>query len=490
MQAAIAAPPSAHVHHGGSSGVVQPSPPQLEPFHVVQCLSAIVCRPQFAPIKVLSNDNARFQQLVSKFLACHEEFRQAGKAIHINVGFHYTRKDNLESIRQKGLWTGASQRHGAIFGKGIYIGNNPHAFLTYGDLGIVVIYILGASKQLAKYDHGSGSHESDALLGNKLMRQSSFGTSSGTNTAFPKSPYFDEIVLRTSAQVLPLFTYDHWLANNSELLFELKQRLQWQVDQLWKQRPTPVRRILPSVEDFEMESRLRQVAFSFWLNRHDKSKPVKPSVETVECYGPKPNQSNHSSPYTICTPFITKKITECPICMCEATNVAKLHKCQHGFHQQCIDIWLKSSNNCPVCRVLLGDPKGKSPRGTMTIKFDDKKVCNGKNGVYVIEYSIPAGTQSDCHENPGHPFDGAVRTAYVPSDGQDLIKRLKYAFKHGLTFTVGTSLTTGRKNTVTWASIHHKTTLHGGLHGFPDHGYQFNANEELDNLGVPKAADL
>ncbi len=78
------------------------------------------------------------------------------------------------------------------------------------------------------------------------------------------------------------------------------------------------------------------------------------------------------------------------------------------------------------------------------------------------------------------------------TDGQALLKRLKYAFLHGLTFTVGTSITTGTKNQCTWASIHHKTDMWGGVqaHGYPDPDYFKNCNDEMDGLGVPPANSL
>ena len=59
-----------------------------------------------------------------------------------------------------------------------------------------------------------------------------------------------------------------------------------------------------------------------------------------------------------------------------------------------------------------------------------------------------------------------------------------------LTFTVGTSLTTGVPNSCTWASIHHKTSLSRGAHGYPDPNYFRNCNVELDMLGVPSAREL
>jgi deltex-like protein len=71
-----------------------------------------------------------------------------------------------------------------------------------------------------------------------------------------------------------------------------------------------------------------------------------------------------------------------------------------------------------------------------------------------------------------------------------LLKRLQYAFSHGLTFTVGTSLTSGLSNSVVWASIHHKTSPSGGAYGFPDVNYFANCNLELDSLGVPLADQI
>ena len=61
-----------------------------------------------------------------------------------------------------------------------------------------------------------------------------------------------------------------------------------------------------------------------------------------------------------------------------------------------------------------------------------------------------------------------------------------------LTFTVGRSITTGKDNQCTWASIHHKTSRTGGVqaHGFPDPNYFSNCNAELDALGVPRADSL
>lgn len=109
-----------------------------------------------------------------------------------------------------------------------------------------------------------------------------------------------------------------------------------------------------------------------------------------------------------------------------------------------------------------------------------------------MTYEMQEGVQKAYHVNPGVPYDGTIRIAYLPDtdEGRALVKRLQYAFVHGLTFTVGTSLSTGQHNRIVWASIHHKTSTASGPHGFPDLGYFFNVNEELDTLHVPSADRL
>lgn len=45
--------------------------------------------------------------------------------------------------------------------------------------------------------------------------------------------------------------------------------------------------------------------------------------------------------------------TDCSVCLGEfrdGESLRLLPKCSHAFHQQCIDKWLKSHSNCPLCR--------------------------------------------------------------------------------------------------------------------------------------------
>ncbi|KAJ7978010.1 putative Ring finger protein [Quillaja saponaria] len=53
---------------------------------------------------------------------------------------------------------------------------------------------------------------------------------------------------------------------------------------------------------------------------------------------------------------IGKGALECAVCLCEFEDDEKLRlipKCDHVFHPDCIDEWLKSHTTCPVCRANL-----------------------------------------------------------------------------------------------------------------------------------------
>mmetsp|Transcript_16703 Transcript_16703/g.36101 ORF Transcript_16703/g.36101 Transcript_16703/m.36101 type:complete len:353 (-) Transcript_16703:938-1996(-) len=175
-------------------------------------------------------------------------------------------------------------------------------------------------------------------------------------------------------------------------------------------------------------------------------------------------------------------------------SVALTH-CVHVFHKCCIEQAMKAKPQCPVCRIPVGAPQGKSPSGTMKVSIISTS-CFGfqESSSLAISYNITSGNQMSYHENPALSHAGKYVMAYLPnnSGGGDLLKRLAYAFMHGLTFSVGTSVTTGKKNQCTWASIHHKTSTHGGVrkHGYPDPNYVVNCNSELDSLRVPPAHAL
>lgn len=196
---------------------------------------------------------------------------------------------------------------------------------------------------------------------------------------------------------------------------------------------------------------------------------------------------------------------DCAICLdalwdgSNTMRVVALKSCQHLFHHQCIREALAKGcgGKCPLCSKPIDEHEcgtaktslGKCPSGTMKIVNMPGMSCRGYEEVDLlkIDYSIPSGTQKRYHPSQGLHFSGASRTAYIPNNtaGRNLLNRIQYAFMHGLCFMVGTSLTSHQANTVTWASIHHKTSYYGGTYGFPDPTYFQRANDELNALGVP-----
>ena len=82
-----------------------------------------------------------------------EAFRKAQVDSHVDIAYHYTRSQNLRRIRQDGLLTKADRdkmniatsTHGLAFGDGVYTGNNPFAFTSYGDCGLMIARLKGVT---------------------------------------------------------------------------------------------------------------------------------------------------------------------------------------------------------------------------------------------------------------------------------------------------------------------------------------------------------
>ncbi|KAL4329061.1 hypothetical protein HN51_036087 [Arachis hypogaea] len=55
--------------------------------------------------------------------------------------------------------------------------------------------------------------------------------------------------------------------------------------------------------------------------------------------------------------FVDGGSDECPVCLSafeEGEEVRKLPRCKHSFHALCIDMWLYSHFDCPICRTPVG----------------------------------------------------------------------------------------------------------------------------------------
>ncbi|XP_036387466.1 E3 ubiquitin-protein ligase DTX3L-like isoform X2 [Megalops cyprinoides] len=179
----------------------------------------------------------------------------------------------------------------------------------------------------------------------------------------------------------------------------------------------------------------------------------------------------------------------CPICMDTFKNKRKLG-CTHEFCSECIEQSVQSMGpSCPVCKQVFGKVEGNQPDGEMNAQYCTSSLPGFPHcGTIEIDYLIPHGTQTSKHPNPGKPFCGAQRRAYLPDnkEGREVLRLLQKAFDQRLVFTVGTSRTTGAEDTVTWNDIHHKTSRYGGPEsfGYPDPGYLKRVKEELKAKGI------
>lgn len=179
----------------------------------------------------------------------------------------------------------------------------------------------------------------------------------------------------------------------------------------------------------------------------------------------------------------------CVICMDTISNKHVLPKCKHEFCGPCINEAMSHKPVCPVCLTSYGVQKGNQPNGTMNYSIIKESLpgyplC----GTIVITYNIPKGIQTKEHPNPGKPYHGIQRTAYLPNnkEGKEVLELLFKAFQQKLIFTVGQSRTTGISDVITWNDIHHKTSWMGGPenYGYPDPYYLERVKEELKAKGI------
>ncbi|KAH6784466.1 hypothetical protein C2S52_009425 [Perilla frutescens var. hirtella] len=69
--------------------------------------------------------------------------------------------------------------------------------------------------------------------------------------------------------------------------------------------------------------------------------------------------------------------TDCSVCLSEfqdGDTLKLLPKCTHAFHVSCIDTWLGSHTNCPLCRapiLVAADDDNPSTSGEITSRISD-----------------------------------------------------------------------------------------------------------------------
>lgn len=291
---------------------------------------------------------------------------------------------------------------------------------------------------------------------------------------WPVDDSYYEIVLRSSAQCLPMVLFDKALAKHKagmHCIRYLQYSLELILNKLFNKGlgssdllNAPLLMVPP----------FGQPSLTFGMPRVRQGFPsAGPTALTAAIQANKVSISTYSplgkivymAPQSLATcipssaliapPASCNMKDDCAICheILNERDCVALKACNHAFHNDCIQKCFEAKHQCPVCRILIGAaPQGKSPSGTMIVS-SSPSFCSGfQCSSFVISYNVPAAIQLSYHDNPGQPHSSKVVTAYLPNnkDGNDLLKRLKFSFMHGLSFTVGTSLTTGLANQCTW----------------------------------------
>ncbi|XP_036204228.1 E3 ubiquitin-protein ligase DTX3L-like isoform X1 [Myotis myotis] len=186
---------------------------------------------------------------------------------------------------------------------------------------------------------------------------------------------------------------------------------------------------------------------------------------------------------------MNKEEDMCAICMEPINNKLVLPKCKHEFCNPCITEAMRYKPVCPVCQTVYGVQKGNQPEGTMSVNYVRHSLPGYENyGSIVINYNMTGGIQTEEHPNPGKPYSGTKRTAFLPNnkEGKEVLTLLQKAFDQKLIFTVGDSRVSGMSDVITWNDIHHKTSMIGGpeMYGYPDPNYLKRVKQELKDKGI------
>lgn len=133
--------------------------------------------------------------------------------------------------------------------------------------------------------------------------------------------------------------------------------------------------------------------------------------------------------------------SECAVCLSdfqENESLRLLPKCSHAFHLPCIDTWLKSQSNCPLCRasvVALAHPVGPTspamvstnsyeahrPRDLVLVVEDDLERDNSHQEMVVLSNGGGGGGDDDDGEEGVEGYRRSVSLGAISPRRQLLV---------------------------------------------------------------------
>jgi hypothetical protein len=412
-------------------------------------------------IEIIAQDDIIF--LAERFMRAQQDFNKRKIPCHVDIAYHHTRSENLQTIQTKGLLSCSeraeqnvySKYNGSTYGDGIYCSTDPkrHAHGRYGDTTILLARMCGIE---------------------------SFDKSANNINTYVNIPA-QFCALRSSKQCIPLFRFPVDLLratgndymNFRKSLSDIHKKVQRLLDKIFYEHQAP--QTVPPFAAIEPKPRASLALIA-------KINILPESISYIA-----PESRTRTENRDFCKPALSSKelFFGCPNCIESlVTNgkVVQISKCGHVFHSKCIEKSMETNPYCPVCHTPISSKHwcGTMPSASMSISQCRENIK--------ILYNIPPGIQKKYHPNPGQSFYPDFRIAYVPAtvEGGDLLKRLKFAFSRGLTFGIGTCLFTGRCNSIFWGVVTHSTLPHSRL----DPSFISKSNDELDRLHVPPAMNL
>ncbi|WCJ29128.1 RING/U-box superfamily protein [Euphorbia peplus] len=146
---------------------------------------------------------------------------------------------------------------------------------------------------------------------------------------------------------------------------------------------------------------------------------------------------------------------ECAICLSEFEDedaLRLLTVCYHIFHQECIDLWLKSHKTCPVCRTDLDLPRETLEKAQIlpdhhnNVNNDDHSIDASQNKSICIDIRDDDYDDKDNDKKSNKGGNGEVVTSHNHTNTEKVVNHEKNMEKsHSRSHSTGHSIATTRE---------------------------------------------
>eukprot|EP00547_Thalassionema_nitzschioides_P011625 CAMPEP_0194259772 /NCGR_PEP_ID=MMETSP0158-20130606/44349_1 /TAXON_ID=33649 /ORGANISM="Thalassionema nitzschioides, Strain L26-B" /LENGTH=542 /DNA_ID=CAMNT_0038999691 /DNA_START=253 /DNA_END=1881 /DNA_ORIENTATION=- len=302
--------------------------------------------------------------LAERVFKLQGKYKLSGKDTTVDIGYHYTRSENMHTIRTEGLLNFPERQssninagfNGARLGHGIYTGSNPYSYHSYagGDVCLFVARLKGLTCSDMKTCP-------DTVLG--------------------RPDRTDEIcVLGASDQCVALVKFNPSLVEINQgkcvgnyMVYTYHCMLQEVVDAFFNDgKKVTVPKLFP-----------KQITLQTTITATN-GVGMNSAFSSLSSASRTPNQVvNYAAPQSLYTgedvdevqPCNTRAGASCNICLepllAGNSPLVSLKRCGHTFHGRCAKANFEHSSTCPLCRKpIRGRPQGKMPTGVMTITTD------------------------------------------------------------------------------------------------------------------------